>query len=212
MENPSNNTTNVFMTALEWIMTLAYLNLLWVAFTLIGLFFFGIGPATISVFSLVRTKLRQGDLSHIFSKFKAEYKKHFKAGNICFWILAAVAAFLYVDIRIIQALPPSGFIQMVVLPALVALSALVIVTATFSIGYYLENNEPILTSIKQGFWVTLISPISVLVILHTFLIQFLIFSYIPAMALFFLVSLYAFITEWIMNKAFNRIKIRNKSI
>lgn len=212
MENESHHSTSLIMKGLEWIVTLAYLNLLWIGFSLIGLVFFGIGPATITVYALIRKKLRQGDLAHIFSQFKKEFRKQLNPGNVYFPIVMGVAIFLYIDMRIISVLPESNIIQLVVIPALIILTALAIVAATFTIGYYVEHDESIFKSFQQGLWLTLISPVSALIIIHALLLQFLILTYIPAFILFFSMSLYAFITEWIMNKAFNRIKTRKKSI
>ncbi|GAB2318264.1 YesL family protein [Alkalibacterium sp. s-m-22] len=212
MEYETRPTSNLFMKGLEWVAFLAYVNLLWIGFTLIGLIVAGIGPATITVFSMIRSKLRQGDHSHIYRKFRSEYRTHFKAGNIYFGLVTSAALFLYVDSRLIQALPPNPLIQAVVIPALIILTALLLVTATFTIGYYLEYQENILISVKKGFWLSLVSPVSDLVIIHAFLFLALVLTYIPAFILFFSISLYGFITQWIMNKAFNRIKRRKKSL
>lgn len=212
MEYETRPTSNLFMKGLEWVAFLAYINVLWIGFTLAGVIVAGIGPATLTAFSMIRRKLRQGDHAHVFSRFKSEYKTHFKAGNIYSSLLTASVIFLYVDFRIIQALPPSPIIQAIVLPALIILTALLLVTATFAIGYYLEYQENILTSIKKAFWLSLISPVSDLVIIHAFLFLALVLTYIPAFVLFFSLSLYGFITQWIMNKAFDRIRTRKKSL
>ncbi|GAB2479748.1 YesL family protein [Alkalibacterium psychrotolerans] len=212
MEYQKYESGNSFMKLLEWIMTLAYLNILWLGFTLVGFIFFGFGPATIAVYRLIRKKLRQGDLSHIFKKFRTIYKEEFKQGGIYTAMAFGAAAFLYVDFRIVEALPQSNLIQLLVIPALLILTALVIVLATFTLGYYAEYGGKMIDALKNGFWVTLISPISIIVILHAFLLQFFIMSYIPGLFLFFSLTLYAFITEWIMNKAFKRINVRKKSL
>lgn len=212
MEYQKYDSGNLLMKFLEWVMTLAYLNILWLGFTLVGFVFFGFGPATIAVYKLIRKKLRQGDLSYIFKQFRTIFKEEFKQGGIYTAMTFAAAAFLYVDFRLVAALPQSNVIQLLVIPALIILTALVIVLATFTIGSYVEYDGTVTEALKKGFWVMLISPVSFLVILHAFLLQFLIISYIPAIILFFSLTLYAFITEWIMNKAFKRIKNKKKSL
>ncbi|WP_423188897.1 YesL family protein [Alkalibacterium sp. f15] len=206
MEEANGGSMDMIMKALDWLVTLAYLNLLWLGFSLLGLIVLGVGPATFAVHSIVKKKLKQGDLSHIFTKFKHEFKKHFKDGNIYFGLVTAATLFIYVDIRVIQALPQNSFIQIVVLPALIILSALVLIVATFTLGIYFEFDHPLLKSIKDGFWLALISPVAGLVMVHTFLVGFLIYAYIPALMLFYSLSFYAFITQWVMSKTFKRIK------
>ena len=201
-----SNGGSMIMKGLDWVATLAYLNLLWLGFSLLGLLVFGVGPATFAVHSLTITKLKQGDLAHIFPKFKSEFKKHFKDGNIYFGLVLAAAVFIYVDMRIVQALPQSTLIQFAVLPALIVLSALVLIVATFTLGIYFVFNKPLMQSIKDSFWLSLISPVTDLVIVHAFLIGFLVYAYIPALMFFYSLSLYALITQWAMSKTFKRIK------
>lgn len=212
MEYQKYDSGSGFMKALEWFVTLAYLNILWIGFTLVGFIFFGFGPATIAVYKLIRKKLKQGDLSHVFKNFRTLFKEEFKQGGIYTALVFGAAAFLYIDFRLVAALPQTTIIQILVIPALLILTALVIVVATFTVGYYAEYRGTIIEALKKGFWVTLISPISIIVILHAFLFQFLIMSYIPGLFLFFSVTFYAFITEWIMNKAFKRINAGKKSL
>ncbi|MDZ7835078.1 MAG: DUF624 domain-containing protein [Alkalibacterium sp.] len=211
MEESEGGSLDLIMKGLDWLTTLAYLNLLWLGFSLLGLIFFGVGPATFAVHSLVKTKLRQGDLSHVFDKFKTEFRNHLKDGNIYFWIMAAVTLFIYVDMRVVQALPQSPVIQFFVIPALLILSALVLVVATFTLGIYFEFGDSLMKSVKDGFWLSLISPVAGLVIVHAFLIGILIFAYVPALMLFYSLSFYAFITQWIMAKTFRRIKRKKYS-
>jgi len=211
MEETNGGSSDLIMKGLDWLVTLAYLNLLWLGFSLLGLIFFGVGPATFAVHSLIKRKLRQGDLSHVFDKFKTEFKKHIKDGNIYFWIMAAVTVFIYVDMRVVQALPQNPVIQFFVIPALIVLSALVLIVSTFTLGIYFEFGDSLIKSIKDGFWLSLISPVAGLVIVHAFLIGILIFAYVPALMLFFSLSFFAFVTQWIMSRTFKRIKRKKYS-
>lgn len=211
MENAEGGSLDLIMNGLDWIATLAYLNILWLGFTLAGGIFFGAGPATFAVNALVKKKQEQGDLSHVFSKFKTEFKQHFKEGNRYFWLVTAASLFIYVDTRVIQALPQNTFIQFVVLPALLILSALVLVVATFTLGLYFEFGDTMMKSMKDAFWLTLISPVAGIFIVHAFLIGILVYAYVPALIMFYSVSFYAFVTQWIMSKTFRRIKRKKVS-
>ncbi|GAA0358124.1 YesL family protein [Alkalibacterium iburiense] len=212
MQEEQTSSTNVIMAFFEWLMILAYLNLLWFFFTLKGFIVFGIGPATLALFGLIRKKLRQGDLAYIYQNFKREVDEHKTFGRPFSWLTLGVALFLYVDMMVVRALPVSELIQMGVIPALIVVSGLTVIVSTFTIGIRLEFKEDLVPAIKKGFWVTLISPITVVVILHAFLIQWLLLSYIPALFPFYSISLFAFLSQWIMTKAFRRMKNKKKSI
>ena len=45
---------NGFYRFCEWVMRLAYLNLLWIGFTLAGAVIFGLAPATAAMFAVTR--------------------------------------------------------------------------------------------------------------------------------------------------------------
>src|SRR5699024_5607289 len=67
---------------LEWIMVLAWLNFLWVIFTLLGLVIFGWAPATVSLLSVLRKIHREEDLRlPKFKEFYHPYKENFMKAN-----------------------------------------------------------------------------------------------------------------------------------
>lgn len=87
----------------ELIMKLAYLNLLWILFTLLGLGLFGLFPATSAMFSTIRKWIfGEGD-KPIFSTFWFYFKRDFKQANILGYILIIVGLVLYFDLKFFQA-------------------------------------------------------------------------------------------------------------
>ncbi|GAF20232.1 hypothetical protein JCM19046_4941 [Bacillus sp. JCM 19046] len=52
----------------DWAMRMAYLNIIWLLFTAIGLFLFGFMPATVALFTLVRKQLLKQDVP-VFKTF-----------------------------------------------------------------------------------------------------------------------------------------------
>lgn len=66
----------------EFIMMIAYLNILWIIFTLFGGIVLGIHPATVALFSCIK-QWRETDHSKVtFSNFKEVFKSEFKKANI----------------------------------------------------------------------------------------------------------------------------------
>lgn len=87
----------------EWIMRLAYLNLLWMGFTLLGLVLFGFVPATVALFAMIR-KWMMGNLddTSFFRGFWNFYRKEFLKSNGVGLILFIIGYILYVDIVVLQ--------------------------------------------------------------------------------------------------------------
>lgn len=78
---------------------LVYLNLLWLFFSLIGAFVFGVGPATISLISLVNDYRENGNVSG-FRKFFQIYKSSFFKANGYWLIIVGIFGMLLLNIRI----------------------------------------------------------------------------------------------------------------
>ncbi|WP_208559866.1 YesL family protein [Marinilactibacillus kalidii] len=79
------------------ILKLAYLNVLWIVGTIIGLGVLGFGPSTAAVFSIIREWLKGNDdlpLTRLFIKF---YKQYFIQGNLISLLYSATGFILIFD-------------------------------------------------------------------------------------------------------------------
>jgi uncharacterized membrane protein YesL len=85
------------------ILKLVYVHLLWLVFTLIGLVLFGIGPATMAMFSVVRQWIRGNEDISTFREFKKAYKFHFKEGNQLFFLYGISGWILYIDLLYVES-------------------------------------------------------------------------------------------------------------
>ncbi len=64
------------------IMTIAYLNLLWMIFTLLGGIILGIHPSTVALFSALKTWREKSVEAVNFKMYKEFYKREFKRSNL----------------------------------------------------------------------------------------------------------------------------------
>lgn len=65
----------------KWIVKLAYLNVLWIMFTLVGLILFGWAPATVSSFTVMRRWLNKEEFTTLPFFWKT-YKREFFKSNV----------------------------------------------------------------------------------------------------------------------------------
>lgn len=82
----------------DWIMRLAFLNILWIFFTLIGLVIIGFFPATIAMFTIVRHWIRGDTDIPILKTFWNTYKKNFLKANTLGVITTIVGYVIYLDL------------------------------------------------------------------------------------------------------------------
>lgn len=83
---------------------LIYLNLLWIAFTLLGGIVFGIFPATAALFAVVRKMILEDEDASVFPEFIAHFKASFKTSNLIGYAGSFIGLFLLIDFRIIQSM------------------------------------------------------------------------------------------------------------
>lgn len=86
--------------ALEWISRLFWLNLLWLAFSALGLVVFGIWPATAAMFGVSRSWVRSGAEGSVAQQFWTIYRQTFWRANAVGIILSLLGALLGLDVRL----------------------------------------------------------------------------------------------------------------
>ena len=188
----------------EWIMRLAYLNLLWIGFSLLGLILFGLGPATAAIYAVQRKwKLGEMDVP-IFKTFWSTYKKEFLQANILAIIFMVLGYILYTDLQFIAVL--NGAVQIVFYVATLILLFLYFVTLAYlfpvfvhydlkNVGQYMKN--ALLIGISQF-------PYAILMLIGAALL-YILFRFLPGLLPFFGVSLLSLIITWCAHWAFNRV-------
>lgn len=79
---------------LEWIMKFAYLNILWLGFTLLGVGIFGFFPATMTSFIMLKKFVVEGETEWTVTQFFICFKKMFfrsnRLGLFCWLILGSL--------------------------------------------------------------------------------------------------------------------------
>lgn len=106
----SNILTGRFMRVCEFISRMAYVNLLWIFFTVLGLGVFGAMPATVSLFAVTRKWVMGEPDVPVFGTFWRTYKREFMKSNFLGIILFAAGYMLYIDLTF---LPAGGFFEVV---------------------------------------------------------------------------------------------------
>src|SRR5699024_6846796 len=88
----------LFQTFSQWFVRLMWTNLLWIGFTVLGLGVFGIMPATVAMFTVIRKwQMGETDIS-VWSVFKKTYFAEWKKSNLIGLIYLVVGGFLFLDL------------------------------------------------------------------------------------------------------------------
>lgn len=188
----------------NWIMRFAYVNLLWIIFTLAGLIIFGVFPATIATFAIVRKWIRDDTDIPVFKTFWLTYKKAVLNGNILGLALFIIGFILYVDFIFLREVT-SGFLQYMYYPLLL-LILLFSLTALYIFPVIAHYEMTFLQVMKNAFFIMIMNPPITLLMVVSIIIVFYFFHFIPSLILLCGMSGLAYIIGWLANVAFVKIQ------
>lgn len=193
----------------EWIMKLAYLNLLWLMFTILGLLIFGLFPATSAMMTVIR-KLIMGETDiPVFKTFFTSYKKEFMKSNVIGLIMVVIGYFLYVDLSIVRE--ANGVLSLLYFP-LVMIFLGYLLTLFYVFPIIVHYDTKIIQAIRNSFLIMLMNPIStILMVIGSTSIYFLMTT-IPGLIPFFCGSLFSFVIMWSALLAFSKIEKKQEAV
>lgn len=196
-----------FNKLLEWIPRLAFLNLLWISFSLLGLIIFGFFPATVAMFAVARKWMLGNDEMSIFKTFWTTYKREFLKSNVLGVIIVAIGLILYIDFHFVQH-AANSFASILYVPFFI-ITLIFISMLFYIIPIFVHYDMKLSHVIKNSFFVMIMNPLSTFyMLIGSFGILF-VLSYAPPICLLYSGNLLAL---FIMKPATNAFeKINQKS-
>jgi uncharacterized membrane protein YesL len=195
--------SSVLYRIFEWITRFAYMNLLWILFTLAGGIVLGFFPSTIAMFAIIRDWLRGKTDAPLFPSFLAYYKKEFWKSNRMGVIMIAAGSLSSFNIWFSRA----GFeaLTWTHIPML-AFMLLFLLFLLYLFPVYVHYDLNVRQIIKQAFLLMLVNPVHTVLMILCLVSLFFIIQLLPALAFIFGGSSSAFIIMWLCLHAFNRIQ------
>lgn len=193
-----------FYTLANWIMRLAYVNILWIVFSFVGIIILGFFPATTGMFSVIR-KWVQGDSDiPIFTTFWDSYKKEFLKSNLLGLILSLIGYIIYIDFVFLRQ-GVDGFLQFTYYPLLIViLLYFLVLLYVFPVFVHYEIN--IFQVIKNAFLLMIMSPLITIMMIVGLVISFYVMRALPGLTPFFTGSILAYVIYWSVNFAFAKVE------
>ncbi|PFN97218.1 hypothetical protein COJ85_22895 [Bacillus sp. AFS076308] len=194
----------------EWVMKLAYVNILWTLFSLLGLIFLGAAPATAALFSIVRKWLMDETDLPIFRTFLNTYKKEFGKANKLGWLMAIIGMFLYIDFKFLINI--GGTIQYVLSIPLLIITLLFFITLLYIFPVYVHYELRLGQYIKNSFYIGIINMHITILMIAAMVLLVLLYSYFPGFVPFLGVSLVSLIIMIGAKQSFHRIDAKQKKL
>lgn len=191
----------LFQTFSEWLLRLIWTNLLWIAFTVLGLGIFGIMPATVAMFTVVRRwTMGETDIA-VWPLFKETYFKEWKKTNLIGVIFAAIGVFLFLDLSFSEQM--TGFLSLFLYVFFLALMLVYGLTLLFFFPIYVQYTFPIKDYIKQSLFHAIASIKDLFILVLGFVCIGFLFTKVPGLIPFIGGVLPSY---WIMKVCMSRFK------
>lgn len=186
-----------------WVFNVAYLNLLWILFSIIGLVFFGLFPATAAMFAIVRkwVILDERDFN-IFTTFWFFYRKDFLKLNGFALFFFIIGYFIYFNISFL-VLNPNSFHFLY--PGTIIFTLAYAMTLLYFFPVFVHFKLSFFQYIKQAFLLAVISPLEVIAILLVAVILFAFIVWIPGMIPLFSGSVLSICILYLSRRSFRRL-------
>lgn len=201
--------SNVVYTICDWIARLAYINLLWMLFTLTGFVVFGFFPATIAMLSTLRQFIR-GNHPPVFKTFWSYYKSEFLNSNKLGLVIVAVGFIMFVNIRFLHS--TSQDMSSFLFYSSIIMTGIYILFICYTLASYVEVDQPLRTHLKNALFITISNPIPSLFIIFGFAAVYFAVTYLSGVGFFFSVSILGLVVLSSANLAYKKILSKQEKL
>jgi uncharacterized membrane protein YesL len=187
----------------EWLMQLAFINFLWLIFTILGLGVFGWAPAMVATFGVLRKMLKSPDKDFpLFRTFLQMYRKDFISANFLGFIIAIGGLSLFFSGSIIGEMNGPLPLKLLLLTVVFLFGVIILLIFPVYCHYRLTVHQTIRYSLSIG----LANLHYIGLLLLVLLLLFIVYGTLPAIMIFYLVSLPGLIVTHFCLKIFENIE------
>ncbi|MEK4566810.1 YesL family protein [Alkalihalobacillus sp. FSL R5-0424] len=173
---------------------LAYVNALWLGFTIVGLVVFGFMPATIAMFAVCK-KWMQGDWDEpVFATFWANYKKEFLRSNGLGVALILVGFLIYWNLTLFTGME---WTYVVIRYTMIAVGVAFAIMLIFLFPTYVSFDVVGLDRIKTALALAFGHPTYLILVLVGLYALQMLFMTVPGLILFFGAAVPATFLMWV---------------
>lgn len=189
----------------EFIMRLAWIQILWIFFSIIGLGLFGVLPATVALFSVIRKWQMNNDVNFkLFKFYWMSFRKEFFKANLLGLILFIIGYLLYINYSLVRMTDSSFTLYLLI--GLFILNILFLVLLIHIFPIYVHYDLKVVQYLSLSLLIGISFPI------HTFVTAlglygfYRLFLLIPGLIPFFSMSSPAFFIIWLSLHVFKKFE------
>lgn len=177
------------------------LQLMWIGFTLLGLVIFGVSPATVGLFSVMRKKLQGEDsLRALTRAYWTTYKKEFVNANKIGVILIILGYFLTINYQVVSMMNGTMGLFMLTLLVMITVMYAVMVLNIFQVFAHYEL--PFSRYFSASLLLSISFPIQMIGSMMGLYAFYRVFLVIPGLLPFFGISIAVLFLTWMSSQIF----------
>lgn len=190
--------TGGFYWLCHWITRLAYLNVLWIGFSIAGLVIFGLFPSTAGMFAVTRKWVAGEPDVAVFQVFWRTFKKEFMKSNLLGFIYVMIGFILIWDLKYFAS--QEGIIYQSITMAILPLLFVYMVSTMYIFPMFVHYEAKTLQHIKNSILIAVVVPARTIGMVMGSIGLIFTVLYFPKLLLFFSGSLLSLI---IMKSAYH---------
>lgn len=206
----NNGWTGLIYRITVWVMRLAYVNIIWILFSLAGLIIFGLFPATVGLYAVTRQwLLKDIETVPVWKTFWKAYRSEFITANFIGYVFLIFGLIIFTNLNFLQSHTSLIFLVLSFIFWFIFIIYWIMWLFLFPIFVHYELK--FLQYFKQTLLIVILRPLEVILSIIGFVSIYFLFLYIPMLFLFFGMSVFAFITMWLAHRAFRKLHLKAKS-
>ncbi|WP_042454133.1 YesL family protein [Neobacillus dielmonensis] len=190
----------------EWIFRLIYVNVLWILFTLLGGIILGVMPATAAAFEVSRKWFKDLDEVSVFRAYWESYRINFIQSNLLGLLLSLAGGILFIYHQSLGVMPEQwNLIFKIFFYSMLLVYSIIV---AFILPVFAHFQVSLFAVFKNTLVIGLSYPHYAFLNLMVVSISFVIFQFVPILALFFGISVNAVLIMKVSFKVFMKIEAK----
>jgi uncharacterized membrane protein YesL len=188
----------------KWITHFAYMNILWVLFTLLGGVVFGIIPSTVAMFAIARKTAMDEEDIPVFKTFWGTYRSEFLRSNLLGLILTGIGLVWYFDLHFFRQF--EGSIYTIMNYAMMMLGMVFFILLIYVFPVYVHYDLKLYQYLTYALKIGFLRPASVVFMFVGTVCTYYFLIYLPGLIPLFGISFFVYFNMWIAYKSFQNIE------
>ncbi|MFS0615078.1 YesL family protein [Lederbergia ruris] len=205
-----NGLMKVVYQAGEWVIKLVYANVLWLIFTLLGLGIFGVMPATVGLFTLLRQWIMGNETESALQIYWNSFRHEIFKANLFGLLFLVVGYILRIDIIYFKT--SSHFLFQALLIVMFCLGVLYFITLLNFFPVYVHFEISFFAYFKYALLIGISQLSSTLMMILGCIVIFCLYWYFSGLIPLLCVSLFSLNLMWFGYRSFKKIEYEQQAM